>query len=204
MSAPQPSDPTVAYYDAHARQFSADTLAVDMRPLYEPFLALVRPGGQILDAGCGTGRDARAFRDLGYQLTAFDASGEMARLAAGVLGQPVRVLRFQDLVADAEFDGIWACASLLHVPATEMDDVLGRLARALRLGGALFVSFKLGEGEEERKGRRFTHQTEDSLRSLLSRQRSLELVGIRRTTDRRPDRAGEEWVDALARKGEGA
>jgi SAM-dependent methyltransferase len=201
MSAPPPFDPTVDFYDAHAGAFAADTLGVDMGPLYEPFLVLVRSGGHILDAGCGPGRDARAFHDMGYRVTAFDASTEMARLAAEHLGEPVQVLRLQDLAAEDEFDGVWACASLLHVPAAEMTGVLARLARALRPGGALFVSFKLGAGEETRGGRQFTHQTEESLQSLLDGQPDLTTVRVWRTSDRRPNRDREEWVNALAIRG---
>ena len=65
---------TLDYYNRNADSFFESTACVDMSPLYERFLALVGPQGTILDAGCGSGRDAKAFRDLGYQVSAFDAS----------------------------------------------------------------------------------------------------------------------------------
>src|SRR5262245_22485962 len=128
----QHSDPTVAYYDRHADSFVQDTLGVDMTALYKPFLALVPAGGHILDAGCGSGRDAREFKRRGYAVTAFDASPELVRLATGVIGQPVEVLRFQDMPFEEEFDGVWACASLVHVPAAEIEAVFANLIRADR------------------------------------------------------------------------
>src|SRR5262245_44821759 len=117
MSPTRPSDLTVVYYDAHAAEYARDTLGVQVAPLYEPFLTLVPPGGHVLDVGCGSGRDALAFLGRGFRVTAIDASGEMARLASVQTGQAVAVLRVQELSYEEEFDGIWACASLLHVPS---------------------------------------------------------------------------------------
>src|SRR5262245_28680602 len=105
MSPTPPSELTVAYYDAHAEEHVRDTLGVDMAELYEYFLALIPAGGHILDAGCGSGRDAREFKRCGYRVTAFDASEEVARLAGEVIGQPVLVMRFQDVAWGGEFDG---------------------------------------------------------------------------------------------------
>jgi 2-polyprenyl-3-methyl-5-hydroxy-6-metoxy-1,4-benzoquinol methylase len=78
------------------------------------------PGGRILDAGCGPGRDALAFAERGYELIAFDASTAMVRVARERVGSRivVHLMRFEDLNGQSEFDGIWACASLLHVPLT--------------------------------------------------------------------------------------
>jgi 2-polyprenyl-3-methyl-5-hydroxy-6-metoxy-1,4-benzoquinol methylase len=66
---PRPFD----YYDDHADQFVRGTLAVDMAELYKPFLEHVPAGGRILDAGCGSGRDTRAFLAQGYEVVAMDA-----------------------------------------------------------------------------------------------------------------------------------
>ncbi|WP_295588405.1 bifunctional 2-polyprenyl-6-hydroxyphenol methylase/3-demethylubiquinol 3-O-methyltransferase UbiG [uncultured Lamprocystis sp.] len=191
-------DDTTAYYRANAAAFFADTLGVDMAPLYARFLPLIPVGGQkILDAGCGSGRDTRAFLDRGYTVTAFDASAELAALAAAHVGQPVQVLRFQDLEWTQAFDGIWACASLLHVPATELPDVLSRLARALRPGGVLYASFKFGSGEREYHGRRFTDLDEAGLATLLSQVQGLTGLDTWTTGDRRPGRESERWFNAL-------
>ncbi len=126
------------YYQQHAEMFFADTVEVDMTPLYRRFLSLLRDQAQILDAGCGSGRDARAFADLGHHVTAFDASPALVALAETQLGQPVQCLRFQDIAWQEQFDGIWACASLLHVPAAELPEVMQRLCKALKPGGVLY------------------------------------------------------------------
>lgn len=204
MKTPPPSDPTTAYYDANAAQYARDTFGLDMAALYEPFLALVCPGGRILDAGCGSGRDALAFMRRGYRVRAIDASAEMARLAGELIGQPVGVQWFQELDDKDEFDGVWARASLLHVPRREMDGVFRRFLRALRPAGVWYMSFKFGDGEEARGGRLFTDSTEEGLRRTIERHPLLTLLRVWRTEDARPGARGTVWINALARKGDGA
>ena len=200
MNGNPPSDPSVDFYNRDAVAYVRDTLNVEMSALYEPFLSLVRPAGHILDAGCGSGRDCRAFLASGYAVTAIDASPELARLASELVGQPVIVTRFQSLAFEGMFDGVWACASLLHVARSEIDDVLSRLTRALKPGGALFMSFKVGEEERTERGRLFNYYTEATLDALLARHSELNVVRTWRTRDRRPHREAEEWLNALALK----
>jgi SAM-dependent methyltransferase len=195
----RPSDETLAYYARNAQAFVADTVNVRMESLYRPLLDLLPPGGHILDAGCGSGRDAREFKRRGYRVTAIDASPEVARLAAEVIGQPVEVLRFQEMDNAAAFDGVWASAALVHVPRGEIDDVLVRLGRSLRPGGVLYVSFKVGEAEGSRNGRWFNDYTEESLAELLGRHPLLETLRLWRTEDLREGREGQLWLNALAR-----
>ena len=190
-------DPTTAYYTNNVRTFVQDTLTVDMAPLYARFLPRIPTGGHILDAGCGSGRDARAFLDRGYCVTAFDASQRLASLASDHLGQPVQVLRFQDLDWVQAFDGIWACTSLLHVPEAQLPNALRRLARALRPGGVLYASFKYGSGEREHHGRRFTDLDEAGLATLVNQIEGLSTLETWTTGDRRPGRESECWLNAL-------
>lgn len=200
MSTSPPSDPTVGYYEAHAEEFARGTLSVDMSPLYAPFLALVRPGGHVLDAGCGAGRDGLAFKRRGFVVTAFDASPALARIASGVLGQPVAVTRFQDLTAVEEYDGVWACASLLHVPLAELPGVFARVQAALRPGGVWYMSFKDGAGEVEQGGRRFTNLSALALKERLESLPDVGDVVVWVSADQRPGRAGEKWVNGLVRR----
>jgi SAM-dependent methyltransferase len=171
-----------------------------MEDLYEPFLALVPAGGHILDVGCGSGRDTLAFLGRGFRVTAIDASAVMARLASERLGQAVAVLRVQDLDYENQFDAIWACASLLHVPAREMGDVLARLTRALKPGGIWYLSFKQGECEEVRDGRLFNDSTEEGLRQLVRRHPFLTLLRVWLSEDMRPEQRRHKWVNGLMRK----
>jgi hypothetical protein len=120
----------------------------------------------------------------------------MARVATALLGQEVVVPRFQEVDYEQAFDGIWACASLLHVPRSEMDDVFRRFTRALRPGGVWYLSFKEGEAEEVRGGRWFTDFTEGLLREQLGRRPLLEVLRIWWT----PDQREQTWVNALVRR----
>lgn len=149
---------SIRYYERNAERFAADTGDLDMSALHERFLPYVPAGGRILDAGCGVGRDALAFAQRGYSVLAFDASPEMVRLAMERTGGRVEVLRmgFEEVRWQGEFDGVWACASLLHVRAPDLPFVLRRLRAVLRPGGALYMSFKYGSGERVLEGRRFT------------------------------------------------
>jgi SAM-dependent methyltransferase len=199
---PPPSespDATIAYYEANAAGYVAATLGVDMGTLYVPFVARLPAGGRVLDAGCGSGRDARAFLALGYEVVAFDAAPAMARAASALTGLEVAVQRFQDLEYDGEFDGVWACASLLHVPAAGLADAIGRLARALRPAGVLYASFKLGEGERREAGRRFTDVTPGSIQALVTTIPGVGVECIWETADVRPGN-GDRWVNVLLRK----
>lgn len=190
---------TNEYYDDHVEQYVSGTAGIDMDKLYQPFLALLPVGGTILDAGCGSGRDTKAFMDRGYRVTAIDASTKMVEVTKHLTSQPVHHMEFQELDQTDEFDGIWACASLLHVPLAELDDVLARFAKALHPGGICYASFKEGVGERMDGSRLFVDFTEDSLRDRLLRQGSLEIVRIWKTADLRPGRR-EHWVNALVRK----
>jgi 2-polyprenyl-3-methyl-5-hydroxy-6-metoxy-1,4-benzoquinol methylase len=119
-----------------------------MRVCRERFLRYLQPGQRILDAGCGSGRDTIAFRKAGYETDAFDASAEICRLASERTGIRVRQCRFEELEGEAQYDGIWACACLIHVARDDFGTVLGRLAEATRTGGPLHASVREGDGED--------------------------------------------------------
>lgn len=188
------------YYDTHAAAFFAETRDVDMEPLYARFLAHVPTAGRLLDAGCGSGRDTRAFLERGYAVTAFDASPALATLASAHCGIEIEIRRFQEVEWSATFDGIWACASLLHVPFVELPDVLQRLACALRSGGVLYASFKYGAVEREHQGRRFTDLDEDGLAILVAGIDELDILAVWTTADQRPGRESERWLNAILHK----
>lgn len=124
---------TEAYYNQHAKQFVDDTLRVDMSSLYAPFLEALPLNGHILDAGCESGRDAHAFQQMGHRVSAFDACEELAGHASHLLGSHVPVRRFAEVDEVEQYDGIWACASLLHVPELQLPDAFERLAQ-LKVG----------------------------------------------------------------------
>ena len=118
---------TLAYYNEHAAAFFADTVDVDMAALHQRFLSTISAGGVLLDAGCGSGRDTRAFLERDFRVFAFDASPELAQLAAVHTGIAVAVRTFSDVREQSCYDGIWACASLLHLPAADIPAALAQL-----------------------------------------------------------------------------
>jgi 2-polyprenyl-3-methyl-5-hydroxy-6-metoxy-1,4-benzoquinol methylase len=190
---------SVSYYDLNADAFFHGSVNAEMGPLHERFLARVPSGGAILDVGCGSGRDARAFTMAGYNVTAFDASAAMVTMASAHAGLHVLHMTFDEVEWSSAFDGVWACASLLHVAALALPATLARLARALRPGGVLFASFKNGDGERELSGRRFTDLRPAAVRSLLIGA-GLQVLEVWSAPDVRPGRPDEIWVSALGRK----
>ena len=190
---------TIRYYNEHADEYVASTVSMDMVSLYQPFLKMVPTGGRILDAGCGAGRDTKTFLERGYDVTAIDASSKMVESAAQLTGATVEQVCFQELEYEAEFHGVWACASLLHVPRSELDDVLERIQLALRPGGVCFMSFKLGEEERLDGDRRFTDFTAESLDSCLAGHLDFHVIRVWISDDVRPER-NDQWVNALVRK----
>ncbi|MFD1914009.1 class I SAM-dependent methyltransferase [Halodurantibacterium flavum] len=192
------------YYDSNANAFVATTRYVDMSDARERFLAAVpaRADGpaRILDAGSGSGRDALAFRVLGYDVKAFDASPAMVAATQAHAAVETRRMRFEDFTWEHSFEGIWACASLLHVAYADLPGVVDRLAAHLVPDGALYLSFKRGTGERVKDGRRFTDRTVENLAALLDGCGAFIEPDIWESRDCRPDRASEVWVNAVVVK----
>lgn len=192
--------PTIRFYDEHAADYVRATVGVNMETLYEPFLSRIPKGGRILDAGCGSGRDSRAFLDRGYSVVSIDASQKMVDATTQLTDQQAHLVAFQEISFSDEFDGIWACASLLHVPSIELTDVFGKLVSALRSSGVAYASFKEGHGERRHDGRLFTDMDEPGITALVGGIAGLELLLLWHTDDQRSDRK-DQWVNVLLRKG---
>ena len=190
---------TINYYQTHAQTFFDGTVNVDMASLYDSFTRHLPPGSRVLDAGCGSGRDAKAFHEMGYQVDAFDASSGMVALARQHTGLPVELMSFGEVSACNIYDGIWCCASLLHVPAVGLPAVMQKLADALKPGGVWYVSFKYGDSEREKDGRRFTDMNEAGLGAVLNGIPDIQVVELWTTQDKRPER-DEVWLNSILQK----
>ncbi|NAZ53261.1 methyltransferase domain-containing protein [Vibrio toranzoniae] len=184
------------YYNEKAREFFQGTINVDMRSLYSKFLPQLRHGDLILDAGCGSGRDSKYFLSNGFRVHAIDASKELAKLAEIEIGQSVEVTTFAEFSTDKEFDAIWACASLIHVPFELLPDSISNLDQYLKIGGLFYCSFKFGCDEVERGGRSFTNLNEELLDQALLNS-SLRVSKTWVTGDARKGREEEKWLNAI-------
>ncbi len=193
---------TLAYYAEHAEEFVANTRDADMGELRSVFLSYLPPEGTVLDLGCGSGRDSKAFLDQGCQVVAVDGSEELCRFAEQFIGQPVICSTFREYTPGTSFDGIWACASLLHLGGKdEIASVMAKMAAHLKPGGCFYVSFKYGDFSGERNGRYFTDMTEASLAETVRGIPSLRVDRLLVTADARPGRDSEKWLNAFLVKG---
>jgi len=190
---------SVPFYDQKADQFVSDTIDVDMSELHKPFLALIPRGGRILDAGCGSGRDSLAFLNKGYDVVSMDASSRMVAAASALTGRPALKMSFGEMSFINEFAGIWACASLLHVPRSMLPAVLCRLERALKPGGHLYMSFKYGGSERIESDRLFNDLNENLLSDFVVHCSSLRIVSMWTSQDRRPG-GSAVWLNAIAQE----
>lgn len=190
---------TIAYYNEHAEDFAASTFSVDMESLYQPFLENLSPTARILDLGCGSGRDSLAFKNKGYQVDAMDYSEALVKKATELTGIPVRQQSFYELEDVEIYDGIWACASLLHCERERLPEVIGRMLRSLKPSGVIYMSFKYGDSDREKDGRYFTDLNEQQAESILQQVVPHTLLKLWLTVDQRPD-LQEKWLNLLIQK----
>ena len=192
----QSTDLTLGYYNDNAEEFIEGTLQADMHELRDRFLERVPEGGMILDFGCGSGRDSKAFLDDGYRVVSLDGSPSLCTNAQQLLGQAVICCKFQDYWATSQYDGIWACASLLHLKEDELQPVIDQLIKSLNQGSPLYMSFKYGDHNGVRNGRWFTDMTENRLQQIMQSFPDAQLVEQWVTEDVRPERT-EKWLNSI-------
>lgn len=194
------NDQTIEYYDNNAEAFVKTTVSVDFTHMQNRFLDKLQKEARILDFGCGSGRDTKYFLEQGYKVEAIDGSKELCRAASAYTGIVVKHMYFQQLEEVEAYDGIWACSSILHLPKQELKSVLKKIEKALKSGGILYTSFKYGTFEGERNGRYFTDLTEESFEELCKEIKGLQVEEQWITTDVRPGRGEERWLNLIVRK----
>ncbi|MCQ8213369.1 class I SAM-dependent methyltransferase [Cetobacterium somerae] len=192
---------SVEFYNNNAEEFFNNTVNADMSATYSLFEEnLSDIDGEILDLGCGSGRDAKYFIDKGYKVTALDLSPVLAEKASKYIGQQVIIGDMKDLDYKDRFIGIWACASLLHLTEDEVFETIKRCHKALKKDGVLYASFKYGENNYEKDGRSFTCFTKDKFLNLIE---GLDFYyrATFETGDVRPGRGNEKWLNVILKKG---
>ena len=196
-------DRTLSYYDEQASTYYQQTHAVSLEDIYSQFIdKLTSESDQtILDVGCGSGRDSIYFASLGFTVTAVDGSAKLLNLAKEDCEHDIDwlQLRFKDIVKQNwvnYFTGIWACASLLHLPFNELPSVLNILVAALKTGGIIYLSFKYGNSERLDGDRFFCDMNDRRIEQLLTKVPSVTLVRSWQSYDKRYDNS-TVWFNVI-------
>lgn len=196
----QNSSMTLNYYDANAEAFIENTYYVDFTETQNRFLDKLSKEAFILDFGCGSGRDTKYFLEHGYQVEAIDGSLELCKFASEHTGIEVKHMYFQGLDETEKYDAIWACSSILHLPKDELLDVMKKMTKAVKTNGIIYTSFKYGDFEGERNGRYFINMTVQSFEDFIRQMEGLQTEEYWITTDVRPGRGEEQWLNLILRK----
>ena len=190
---------TLDHYDSFASEYFRSMVNADMGHARKRFMFFLKRG-RILDFGCGSGRDAKYFLSHGFEVEATDGSETMCRLAAEYTGLQVRHQLFEELDEENVYDGIWACASVLHLDKKSLHDVFLRMERSLREGGIIYCSFKYGDFEGWKDNRFFTCFTGKGFCVFLREHPALEICSVWKSSDVRPGRSEEKWLNCILRK----
>lgn len=188
------------YYNENSKKFIEDTFNVSMESLLTEFAALLKIGATILDVGCGSGRDSKWFLEHGYDVWAHDGSEDMVVHCQKFLKHRVELATFEEYHTDKKFDGLWACASLLHVPREKLPEILMKYVSFLNDGGIFFMSFKLRNKDFEKEGRLFTNFNEEGIKALVNEIPNLNIIKIFITSDVRAERVDEGWISVITKK----
>ena len=189
----------VDYYNKSANTYFTTTVNADVKELYNHFVNYVPDGAKILDLGCGSGRDTKAFLDMGYEVDAIDGFEELSRLASEYTGIHIKCMDFNQLNEHCIYDAVWACASLLHVASHELPDTLERIRVSLRPNGVVYISFKHGDFEGIRDGRYYTDMTSERFAEVLNKTNGFSIVEEWYSDDVRKENS-TVWYNVILRK----
>lgn len=186
------------YYEKNAKQYIEETINCDMKDQYDLFLQYMPKTGKILDIGFGSGRDMIYFASKGYEVEGIDPTPSFIDNMKEK-GFNVRQLMVEELQYENEFNGIWACASLLHVKRENLLKVLKKCRNALKDNGVMYCSFKYGNCEIVKDERYFNYLDEQTLKEILDTI-SFKIVDIKISNDVRVKHASEKWINIILKK----
>lgn len=187
------------YYESNAERYAAGTISADMSEQYQRFLPLLKKGAKILDVGSGSGRDVCYFQKQGYQATALEPSKNLCREIRKVFSGEIVCSDIQDYRPAERYDGIWACASLIHLQEEEVLCFFKKIDMYLNDNGIVYASGKSGisTGEVE-DGRFFLEFTEQLVEKILTVNKQLQLEQLWYTEDV-SGRRGFRWLNVVLR-----
>lgn len=159
---------TIDYYNNNAEQYYQTTITADLDSARKKFASYLPAGASVIDIGCGSGRDVLAFNDMGFNAVGLDASDELVELARERLGINVVVASMSSWRSYKSYDGIWCCASLMHLDDAECKQFFANLDCNLKSRGVLYISVKSGisTGIDE-VGRYMRNFTEEEIREMV-------------------------------------
>lgn len=191
---------SIDYYNRYAVPYYEETVDVDMTEVIEPFMELLPENAEVLDLGCGSGRDTIVLEERGFYVTPMDGSEEMCKLAEINTDQEVLQMTYDEMEFDDVFDGIWACAALVHLTDDEMREIMKKLIQALKADGILYFSVHKGDRDGIYNGRYFRDYTRKELSDLMEEFPELELINMWTTQDARSEKSDGQWLNVLAKK----
>ena len=190
---------SIDYYDRYAVPYYEETVDFSMEEQLERFIELLPESADVLDLGCGSGRDTVFLEEEGCVVTAMDGSEKMCELASIHAGKEVLHLKVEDMEFDDVFHGIWACAVLGHFTPDEVKGVMDKILKALKDDGILYFSVKKGERNGKYNGRYFYDYDREALNNLLNAFPNIKVLDIWKTNDVRADKS-DRWFNVLLRK----
>jgi 2-polyprenyl-3-methyl-5-hydroxy-6-metoxy-1,4-benzoquinol methylase len=186
------------YYNEKANEFIENVHHLDMTFIYEKFEKSLHNNASILDVGSGTGRDSLYFIKKGHKVTSFDASEALVDFSREFLSD-VHLATFESFESDEQYDGIWACASLLHVDRLHIHNIITKYKNMLKIEGVFYMSFKSCEYDYIKDGRQFTCFTVKTLEELINKFNDVKILDLFETQDVRSNRS-ETWVNIIIKK----
>lgn len=191
---------TLEYYNHQSVDYNAETFDLKFTDIQDRFLSYIKQNSLILDFGCGSGRDTKYFLSKGFRVEAVDGSEEMVKIASRNTGIQVKQMLFSELNEVNRYDGIFACASILHIPYKDLPAVFTRMKKALKDNGIIYASFKYGDFEGYRSDRYYTDLTEERLSLILNQVGDFEVLEMNTTVSVIPGRDEELWLNVIAKK----
>ena len=191
---------SIDYYDRYAVPYYEETVELSMEEQLERFMKLLPENAEVLDLGCGSGRDTVFFEEEGFSVTAMDGSEKMCELVEIHTGRDILHLRVEEMEFDDVFHGIWACAVLGHFSPDKIHGVMEKILEALKDDGILYFSVRKGERNGRYNGRYYLDYNRASLDDLLESFDNIEVIDIWKTNDARGEDYSGKWYNILLRK----